>query len=114
MRVLVTGGAGFIGAAIVRRLVARGSAVRVLDNFSRGAARRLGDVTASMECVTADIRDREAVMSACKGIDLVIHLACVNGTRHFYAEPVTVLDVAVRGMLNVLDEIGRASCRERV
>ena len=71
MRVLVTGGAGFIGAAIVRRLAARGSAVRVLDNFSRGADRRLGDVAASIECVTGDIRDREAVMSACEGIDLV-------------------------------------------
>ena len=103
MRVLVTGGAGFIGAAIVRRLATRGSAVRVLDNFSRGADWRLGDVAASIECVTGDIRDREAVMSACEGIDLVIHLACVNGTRHFYEEPVTVLDVAVRGMLNVLD-----------
>ncbi len=101
--VLVTGGAGFIGAAIIRRLAARGCAVRVLDNFSRGAARRLADLLSSIDCVTADIRDREAVISACKGIDLVIHLASVNGTRHFYEQPVTVLDVAVRGVLNVLD-----------
>src|SRR4051812_23999770 len=105
--VLVTGGAGFIGAAIVRQLAMRGWAVRVLDNFSRGAARRLADLRSSIDCVTADIRDREAVISACEGMDLVIHLACVNGTRHFYEEPVTVLDTAVRGMLNVLD-----SCRQ--
>jgi len=102
-RVLVTGGAGFIGAAIVRRLVTRGWAVRVLDNFSRGAAHRLADVSGSIECLHADIRDREAVASACERADLVIHLAAVNGTRHFYEAPVTVLDVAIRGMLNLLD-----------
>ena len=102
-RVLITGGAGFIGAAVARRLLARGWAVRVLDNFSRGASRRLAEIDRSIECVHADIRDREAVLSACAGRDLVIHLAAVNGTRHFYEEPVTVLDVAVRGMVNVLD-----------
>jgi nucleoside-diphosphate-sugar epimerase len=102
-RVLITGGAGFIGAAVVHRLLARGWSVRVLDNFSRGASRRLDDINSSIECLHADIRDREAVLSACAGRDLVIHLAAVNGTRHFYEEPVTVLDVAVRGMLNILD-----------
>jgi nucleoside-diphosphate-sugar epimerase len=102
-RVLITGGAGFIGTAVVHRLLARRWAVRVLDNFSRGASRRLADIDGSIECLDADIRDRAAVLSACAGRDLVIHLAAVNGTRHFYGEPVTVLDVAVRGMLNVLD-----------
>lgn len=77
--------------------------MRVLDNFSRGASRRLAEIEGSIECLHADIRDQEAVLSACTGRDLVIHLAAVNGTRHFYEEPVTVLDVAVRGMLNVLD-----------
>jgi nucleoside-diphosphate-sugar epimerase len=100
---LVTGGSGFIGAALVRRLVARGERVRVLDNLSRGNQRRLGDVVDDVEFVEADIRDAAAVSRAAKGIDCVVHAAFVNGTQFFYTMPQLVLDVGIRGMLNVLD-----------
>src|SRR5688572_14681171 len=99
--VLVTGGAGFIGAGVVRRLVAEGRKVRVLDDLSRGAPRRLAEVEGQIDFVGGDIRDPEAVKAACAGIDQVMHLAYVNGTRFFYEKPELVLDVAVRGMLNV-------------
>ena len=90
---LVTGGSGFIGAALVRRLVARGERVRVLDNLSRGNQRRLGDVVGDVEFVEADIRDAAAVSRAAKGIDCVVHAAFVNGTQFFYSMPQLVLDV---------------------
>jgi dTDP-glucose 4,6-dehydratase/UDP-glucose 4-epimerase len=106
-RILVTGGTGFIGSAVVRALVAQGHGVRSLDNDSRGSARRLADVAADIELVTGDIRDPAAVAAATRGIDAVCHLAAVNGTRHFYERPELVLEVAIRGMLNVLD-----ACRE--
>lgn len=100
---LVTGGSGFIGAALVRRLVARGERVRVLDNLSRGNQRRLAGVEREIEFVQADIRDALAVGRAAKGIDCVCHAAFVNGTQFFYSMPQLVLDVGIRGMLNVLD-----------
>jgi len=100
---LVTGGTGFIGSALVKRMVQEGYAVRVLDNNSRGAAKRLADVTADIELVVADIRDAEAVKRAAQGVQGIIHLAYVNGTEFFYSKPELVLDIALRGMLNVID-----------
>lgn len=102
-RYLVTGGTGFIGAAVVRKLLEHGHTVRVLDNNSRGAERRLDDVLDDLELEVADIRDADAVSTAAKGMDGVVHLAYVNGTRFFYEQPELVLDVGVRGMLNVID-----------
>src|SRR5437879_12454165 len=104
---VVTGGTGFIGSALVRRLVREGHRVRVLDDNSRGAARKLGDAATAVELVTGDIRDPRAVTEAIRGADCVCHLAYVNGTEYFYSKPELVLDVAVK-------EIGRASCREGV
>ena len=102
-RFLVTGGTGFLGAALVRRLLNAGERVRVLDNNSRGARRRLDGVLDDVEMVEADIRDAEAVQRAAKGIDFLVHMAAVNGTEFFYSRPELVLDVAVRGMLSVID-----------
>ncbi|WP_029460242.1 NAD-dependent epimerase/dehydratase family protein [Solidesulfovibrio alcoholivorans] len=101
-RVLVTGGTGFIGSALVKGLVARGYAVRVLDDDSRGRTGRLADVADAIEMVAADIRDEAAVRKATAGMDAVYHLAFVNGTRFFYEKPALVLDVGVRGALSTL------------
>jgi nucleoside-diphosphate-sugar epimerase len=100
---LVTGGTGFIGSALVRRLVREGARVRVLDDDSRGAARRLSDVAGSIERVNGDVRDAKTVNDAMRGVDIVCHLAFVNGTEFFYSRPELVLEVAVKGMVNVLD-----------
>ena len=94
-RVLVTGGSGFIGSALVKALVRHGDAVRVFDDNSRGALRRLREVEADVEFVGGDIRDPAAVDAALRGIDEVHHLAFVNGTATFYSAPELVLDVGV-------------------
>ena len=99
----MTGGTGFIGSGLVRALVRAGHTVRSLDNDSRGAARRLADVASDVEVIAADIRDPEAVTLAARGMTAVLHLAYINGTEFFYTKPELVLDVAVKGMLNVLE-----------
>ncbi len=109
-KVLVTGGTGFLGAALVKRLVRDGYRVRVLDNNSRGNSRRLRDVMDRIEFVKTDIRDAAAVARAVRGVDSVCHLAFVNGTEFFYSKPELVLEVGVKGMLNVID----ACLRHRV
>jgi len=111
---LVTGGTGFIGCALVRRLVREGCSIRVLDNDLRGAAERLHDIAKDIEMVKADIRDAEAVQKACKGVDSVIHLAYINGTEFFYKKPELVLDVGVRGMINVIDGCIKEGVKELV
>ena len=106
-RILVTGGSGFIGSALVRALLRGGNRVRVLDDNSRGSPRRLADVAADIEFVAADIRDAAAVERAAQGIDEVHHLAFVNGTEFFYKAPDLVLDVGVQGVINVLNACRR-------
>jgi len=111
---LVTGGLGFLGAPLVRHLVERGHPVRVLDNLSRGSLDRLAEAKDGVEVVAADIRDAEAVQGAVRGVDSVCHLAFVNGTENFYERPAHVLDVGVRGMINVLDACIRADVGELI
>lgn len=98
-RHLITGGAGFIGSALAHRLVAEGHDVTVLDRFSRGKMERL---PVEARCIKGDIRDEQTVALAVKDCDVIWHLAYVQGTQTFYADPKDVIDVALRGIMNVL------------
>jgi len=109
---LVTGGTGFIGSAVVRRLLRDGHRVRVLDDNSRGHSRRLHDIDGAFEFINGDIRDAATVQRACQGVDSVCHLAYVNGTEFFYTKPELILEVAVSGMMNVLNGCRAEGVRE--
>lgn len=102
-RYLITGGTGFIGSALVKRLVKEDYSVKILDNNSRGVEDRLKGLEKKIEVVNADIRDLKAVNHALKNIDSVIHLAFINGTEFFYKMPELVLDVGIKGMINVIE-----------
>jgi len=101
--ILVTGGTGFIGSHLVRALVKKGKRVRILDNDFRGRLDSLKDMRNKIDIIKADIRNGLDVRKAVKGMDTVFHLAYINGTEYFYSEPRLVLEVGVKGTLNILD-----------
>ena len=107
MRALVTGGTGFLGARVAAGLAERGHDVVALDNGFRGHASLPDDV----ELVDADIRDATAARDVCRGVELVVHLAAVQGTGNFYELPETVLDVNLRGTLNVAEACAEEGVR---
>ena len=111
---LVTGGAGFIGAPLARRLLAEGCTVRVLARATSASLERLSDIADSLEIIEGDVRDATLVDSAVKGVDGVIHMAAITATHKFYEMPGEVLDIGVRGMVNVLDACIKHCIRELV
>jgi UDP-glucose 4-epimerase len=109
---LVTGGAGFVGATLVRRLVASGYRVRVLDNLSTGDAAHLAGVDA--ELVKGDIRDAAALDDALGGMDAVIHLAAAGSVIGSVQDPGMNFEVNVLGTFRVLDAARRAGVERMV
>ena len=102
-KVLVTGGSGFIGSAIVKYLVDKGEEVVVFDNNSRGKLKRLNRVIKKIKFIKGDIRNMKKLYKISTPIDTVIHLAYVNGTEYFYKKPFEILDIAVNGLINILE-----------
>lgn len=102
MRVLVTGGSGFIGAHLVERLLGDGHHVRVLDNFATGRRENLLAVGADVELVEGDIQSYERVHRAVRGSEVVFHHAALPSVPRSVQDPLTSNATNVTGTLNVL------------
>ena len=102
MKVLVTGGGGFIGSNLVRRLLELGHDVRVLDNFSTGNRRNLVDVDDEIEVVEGELRSYERVHNATRGVEIVFHQGALPSVPRSVQDPLTTGAVNVEGTLNVL------------
>jgi nucleoside-diphosphate-sugar epimerase len=111
-KVLVTGGAGFIGSHLARRLAEDGAVVTVLDNLSSGSIQNLEGVECRL--VEADILDERVVREAAQGVDLVFHLAAMVSVPLSIEDPVTCYDINLMGSLNVLRAANRAGARRVV
>jgi len=101
-RVLVTGGAGFIGSNLVAALLERGDDVRVLDNFSTGSRANLAALGREVEVVEGDLRSYERVHTAVRGSEVVFHQGALGSVPRSVQDPLTSTAVNVEGTLNVL------------
>lgn len=99
---LVTGGAGFIGSNLVRALLEKGFAVRVLDNFATGRHENLEDCKDQVEICVGDLRDKDALFDAMLGVRCVFHLGALPSVARSVKDPKSTHDVNVTGTLNVL------------
>lgn len=102
-RVLITGGTGFLGSALAKKLVQLDFNVTIFDNNIRGSLSKIKNIYDKINYIEGDIRNIEDVKEATKNIDIIFHLAFINGTKYFYENPELVLDVGVKGAINILD-----------
>ena len=109
MKVLITGGAGFIGSHVAEYFQGRAQ-VRVLDNLRTGHAHNLAGL--DVEFVAGSITDREMVRRAMEGIDYVFHLAALVSVPESVERPHECVDLNVTGLLHVLDAAARAGVRK--
>lgn len=102
-RILVTGGAGFIGSEVVRQLAARGFDILIVDNLVNGKRENLeGALAKNVELVVTDIRDQKSMTSLFRGVDVVFHLACL-GVRHSLHSPLENQEVNATGTFGLLE-----------
>lgn len=114
MKVLVTGGAGFIGSHLTERLVREGHQVRVLDNLSTGKRENLASVAGDVELVVGDVRDEQATAEAARGVELVFHEAAIVSVPYSVSHPRETMAVNLTGTLNVLLAARDAGARRLV
>lgn len=112
MKILVTGGAGFIGSHIVESYQDKAEEIRVLDNLRTGYRHNLNGLRHTF--IEGSITDRELVKKAVEGVDYIFHLAALVSVPESMAKPGECVDINVHGLLNVLEEAAAAGARKLV
>lgn len=110
-KVLITGGAGFIGSNLVRHLIEKGVSVIVLDNFMTGHRENIESFP-TVEIIEGDVRDKTAVELAMRGVDVVFHLAASVGNKRSIDHPMTDAEINVLGTLQVLEAARKEGVRK--
>ena len=113
-RVLVTGGAGFIGSHIAHALVERGDAVRVLDNLHTGFRSNLQAIENDVEFFEGDVADEAVVGRAMQGVELVYHQAALASVPMSLEQPLATNHACVTGTVNILNQAVKAGVRRIV
>ena len=112
MKILITGGAGFIGSHIVEFYQNRATEIRVLDNLRTGYRQNLEGLTHTF--IEGSVTDRALVREALHDVDLVFHLAALVSVPESMAKPLECVDINVNGLLQVLEESAAAGVRKLV
>jgi UDP-glucose 4-epimerase len=103
MRVLITGGAGFIGSHLADALIARGDQVVALDNFSTGSTANIKHITRNLEIIDGDIRNTDLINETTKDVDLVLHMAAALGVNTILESPLESISTNIAGSEVVLN-----------
>ena len=103
MRVLITGGAGFIGSHLTDALIARGDHVVALDNFSTGSTANIKHITKNFEIIDGDIRNADLINETTKDVDLVLHMAAALGVNTILESPLESISTNITGSEVVLN-----------
>lgn len=111
---LVTGCAGFIGSSLVGALLARGEKVRGLDNFETGKRENLAAFFDRMEFIEGDLRDADAMVEACRGVDFVFHVGALASVPRSVKDPRTSHTANVEGTFNLLEAARMAGVKRVV
>jgi UDP-glucose 4-epimerase len=103
MRILVTGGAGFIGSHLADALIARGDQVVALDNFSTGSTANIKHIAKNFEIIDGDIRNTDLMNDTIKDVDLVFHMAAALGVNTILESPLESISTNIAGSEVVLN-----------
>jgi UDP-glucose 4-epimerase len=112
MKILITGGSGFIGSHIVELYQDKAEEIRVLDNLRTGYRHNLDGLRHTF--IEGSITDRELVKKAVEGVDYIFHLAALVSVPESMAKPGECVDINVHGLLNVLEEASAAGVKKLV
>ena len=113
-RFLITGIAGFIGSTLAHRLVDEGHEVSGIDNLSTGNLENLADIRSAINFQQIDLRDAEALRTACKGVEFILHQAALASVPRSVKDPLTSHESNINGTLNLLLAAREAGVRRIV
>jgi UDP-glucose 4-epimerase len=112
MKILITGGSGFIGSHIAEHFQSSAEEIIVLDNYRTGYAKNLANLSVRM--IEGSITDRELVRQAVQGVDIIFHMAALVSVPESMERPTECVDINVLGLLNVLEEAAVAGVKKLV
>lgn len=112
MKILVTGGSGFIGSHIVEHYQGKAEEIRVLDNLRTGYRKNLDGLNCTF--IEGSVTDRDLVRKAVQGVDYIFHMAALVSVPESMAKPGECVDINVHGLLNVLEEAAAAGVKKLV
>ena len=112
MRILITGGAGFIGSHLADALIARDDQVVALDNFSTGSTSNIKHITKNFEIIDGDIRNADLINDTIKDVDLIFHMAAALGVNTILESPLESISTNITGSEVVLS--AAAKCNKRI
>ena len=111
-KVLVTGGAGFLGSNLVKELIKKGDEVTVFDNGFRQKFSNIEEINGECHLIKGDITKKEDWKQIPKDVEIAYHLAAINGTKYFYEIPEQVLKVNVNGTMNFIEWLHNSSVKK--